>query len=58
MQDSGIEMQSLALAARKIMYYWPQLMHLLPESLVTAGRAAIDTGRAARFYFKDVPTHL
>lgn len=62
MQDSGVEMNTLSLAARQILYHWPQVLQYLPPAIVKAARAAVDTGRAARDTvhqaLKDVPTHL
>ena len=55
-QADGIEMHGLERAARKIAYLWPSLLDVMPESLVAASKAAIDSGRAARDMFDNVPS--
>lgn len=55
-------MNTLSLAARQILYHWPQVLQYLPPAIVKAARAAVDTGRAARYSvhqaLKDIPTQL
>lgn len=62
MRDSGCEMNSLGLVARQILYHWPQLMDKMPVPIVTAARAALDSGRAARLqvdkFLQDMPQGL
>lgn len=48
MQADGVELDALSSAARQILYYWPQFLDRLPPGIVAAGRATVDSGRAAR----------
>jgi hypothetical protein len=61
-QDSGVEVNSLSVAARQIVYHWPQVLERLPVPIVKAARAAVDSGRAARYSvhkaLQDIPTQL
>jgi hypothetical protein len=47
-QELELEMDSLSMVARRVLYAFPTLLSLMPASLVLAARAAVDTGRAAR----------
>lgn len=57
-----MEMNSLSIAARQILYQWPQVLSMLPPAIVAAARAAVDSGRAARSRvhdaLQDIPTEL
>ena len=61
-QDSGVEVNTLAMAARQILYLWPQLLDSMPVPIITAARAVVDSGRAARTsldrILRDIPQGL
>ena len=62
MQEADEEMNSLSVAARQILYQWPQVLNSLPPQIVAAARAAVDSGRAVRSRvhnaLQDIPTEL
>ena len=47
-QDLDIELDSLNMVARKVLYAFPSLIAVMPAPLLKAARAAVDSGRAAR----------
>jgi pentatricopeptide repeat protein len=52
-----IPLASLALAARNLLYANPNLLRAVPQPLVAAVRATVDSGRAARAWVNNtVPT--
>ena len=51
----AVSMSEVSIAARKIMYKWPHLLENMPPALLEAGRAAWNSGRAARAWVNDLP---
>ncbi len=47
-QELDVDAPSVSMAARRVMYTWPQLLELFPPALVTAAYATVASGRAAR----------
>ena len=48
MQELDIGLFDTAMVTRKLLYAFPSLAPLIPEALVKAARAAVESGRAAR----------
>eukprot|EP01026_Neomeris_dumetosa_P060240 TRINITY_DN56779_c0_g1_i4.p1 TRINITY_DN56779_c0_g1~~TRINITY_DN56779_c0_g1_i4.p1 ORF type:complete len:378 (-),score=36.93 TRINITY_DN56779_c0_g1_i4:345-1478(-) len=48
MQYFGVELDTMAMFARKLIYAWPPLMGMLPNGLVRAAQVTINSGRAVR----------
>jgi hypothetical protein len=47
-QDLDVDASSVSMAARQVMYAWPQLLELFPPALVAAAQATVASGRATR----------
>eukprot|EP01025_Chloroclados_australasicus_P037835 TRINITY_DN38696_c1_g1_i3.p1 TRINITY_DN38696_c1_g1~~TRINITY_DN38696_c1_g1_i3.p1 ORF type:complete len:614 (-),score=39.56 TRINITY_DN38696_c1_g1_i3:1353-2960(-) len=48
MQYYGVELDTMKMFARKLIYAWPPLMSSLPKALVKTAQITIDSGRAVR----------
>lgn len=55
MQAMDIEFDSVTMAAKTLMYTWPQLITRLPAPVVAAAKAAVSSGQAARRWIDRKP---
>lgn len=50
MKELDVDAPSVSMAARQVMYAWPQLLELFPPALIAAAQATVASGRATRLW--------